>query len=49
MNFLLETYQNSKDGKYLYVAKDIQLGVKNIGEKWIRDNGDLWYQIVISL
>lgn len=45
MNFLLETYQQTKKKAYLEVAKNMRLAVENIGEKWLRDNGDVWYQI----
>ncbi|MGE7916855.1 hypothetical protein [Lysinibacillus xylanilyticus] len=45
MNFLLETYQQTKEESYLDVARNMRRGVENIGEKWLRENGDVWYQV----
>ncbi|HWO96704.1 MAG TPA: hypothetical protein VNM45_10275 [Bacillus sp. (in: firmicutes)] len=45
MNFLLETYQQTQNESYLEVARNMRSGVENIGEKWLRENGDVWYQV----
>ncbi|MCL1702597.1 hypothetical protein [Lysinibacillus sp. Bpr_S20] len=45
MNFLLESYQQTKEKTYLDVAQNMRRGVENIGEKWLRENGDVWYQM----
>lgn len=45
MNFLLETYLQTKETTYLDVAKNMRLGIENIGDKWLRENGDVWYQV----
>lgn len=45
MNFLLEAYQQTKEEAYLETARNMRLGVENIGEEWLRDNGDVWYQL----
>ncbi|MFJ6209186.1 hypothetical protein [Lysinibacillus sp. NPDC092081] len=45
MNFLLESYQQTKEKSYLDVARNMRWGVENIGEKWLRENGDVWYQV----
>jgi hypothetical protein len=45
INFLLDCYAITNDPKYLEVASNIRAGVEGLGEKWIRDTGDLWYQV----
>ncbi|MDD1505904.1 hypothetical protein PVA17_24640 [Lysinibacillus sp. CNPSo 3705] len=45
MNFLLESYQQTKEESYLDVARNMRWGIENIGEKWLRENGDVWYQV----
>ncbi|TQR36043.1 hypothetical protein C7Y47_07130 [Lysinibacillus sphaericus] len=45
MNFLLESYQQTKEESYLDVARNMRRGIENIGEKWLRENGDVWYQV----
>ncbi|MGE8005098.1 hypothetical protein [Lysinibacillus sp. NPDC093216] len=45
MNYLLESYQQTKEKSYLDVARNMRQGVENIGEKWLRENGDVWYQV----
>gem|GEM_PF-5916500 len=45
MNFLLESYQQTKEASYLDVARNMRRGIENIGEKWLRENGDVWYQV----
>ncbi|WP_285395290.1 hypothetical protein [Lysinibacillus sp. fls2-241-R2A-57] len=45
MNFLLETYQQTKEESYIDVARNMRRGVESIGEKWLRENGDVWYQV----
>ena len=46
MNFLLETYKETSEEKYLNTALAIKVGVEETGLDWINpSNGDLWYQI----
>lgn len=45
MNLLLETYKQTKEVSYLETARNMKRGIENIGEKWLRDNGDVWYQV----
>lgn len=45
MNILLECYEQNGDRKYLEAATSIRFALETIGDKWIRDSGDLWYQI----
>ena len=46
MNFLLETYKETAEEKYLNTALAIKVGVEETGLDWINpSNGDLWYQI----
>lgn len=46
MNFLLETYKESQNEKYLNTALHIKKAVEDSGTDWINQkNGDLWYQI----
>lgn len=45
MRFLLETYKQTKNSAYLKTAREIKAGIENLHPKWIRSNGDLWYQV----
>ncbi|RYG72929.1 hypothetical protein EU245_08275 [Lentibacillus lipolyticus] len=45
MNLLLETYNETGEAKYLSTAKKIQNGINELGEQWLTDEGDTWYQI----
>lgn len=45
MNLLLEAYLDSKNPKYLKTAIQIQTGLEAEGDKWIRQNEDLWYKV----
>ena len=44
-NLLLQTYQKTKDEKYFNVGIKILKGLEYLGEKWTRENGDLWYRM----
>jgi hypothetical protein len=44
-NLLLESYQQSGEEKYLEAAKKIRRAIENLGTSWIRESGDLWYQV----
>lgn len=44
-NLLLETYLKTNDDKYFNVGITILKGLEHLGDKWIRDNGDLWYRM----
>ncbi|MEK4027926.1 S-layer homology domain-containing protein [Pseudobacillus sp. FSL P4-0506] len=45
MRFLLETYKQTKDPTYLKTARELKAGIENLYPRWIRSNGDLWYQV----
>ncbi|UII55642.1 S-layer homology domain-containing protein [Cytobacillus spongiae] len=45
MRFLIETYLQTNDAKYLKTAKEIKAAVEHLYPRWIRDDGDLWYQV----
>ncbi|MDV6378451.1 S-layer homology domain-containing protein [Sporosarcina sp. GW1-11] len=45
MNILLMAYQEFGDWKYLQTARSIQQAIVYDKNKWIRDNGDIWYRI----
>ncbi|KZN99970.1 hypothetical protein [Pseudobacillus badius] len=44
-NLLIDAYKATGQKKYLLAARQIRLGVESLGTKWIRPNGDLWYQV----
>ncbi|WP_404356536.1 hypothetical protein LG291_23425 [Cytobacillus firmus] len=44
-NLLLDCYEQSGEEKYLEAAKKIRQAIENLGTAWIRENGDLWYQV----
>ncbi|MFD2683115.1 hypothetical protein [Bacillus seohaeanensis] len=44
-NLLLDCYIQSGEEKYLHAAVQIETGLEDLDQKWIRDNGDLWYQV----
>lgn len=44
-NMFIKAYNETKNKKYLFAARDIRQAVESTGDKWIRPNGDLWYQI----
>lgn len=44
-NMFIHAFKETKEKKYLLAARDIRRAVESTGEKWIRPNGDLWYQI----
>ncbi|KMY55642.1 hypothetical protein AC623_18305 [Bacillus sp. FJAT-27231] len=48
-NLLMDTYKATGDKKYLLAASEIRLGIESLGTKWIRPNGDLWYQVNYDL
>ncbi|PLS17849.1 S-layer homology domain-containing protein [Bacillus sp. M6-12] len=45
MRFLLETYQQTNDDKYFNTAREIQSAIEYLHPRWIREDGDLWYQV----
>ncbi|GLH64383.1 hypothetical protein [Parageobacillus sp. G301] len=45
MRFLLDAYKQTKNQKYLNVAMQIRKGVESLGTKWLRKDGDTWYQV----
>ncbi|WP_158233551.1 MULTISPECIES: S-layer homology domain-containing protein [unclassified Sporosarcina] len=45
MNILLMSYQEFGDWRYLQTARSIQQAIVLQKDKWIRDNGDIWYRI----
>ncbi|MFK2825579.1 hypothetical protein QYG89_07795 [Bacillus sp. B190/17] len=44
-NMFIEAYKATGEKKYLLAAREIRLGIESLGTKWIRPNGDLWYQV----
>lgn len=45
MNILLIAYNEFQDERYLETARAIQTAIAKEKDKWIRDNGDIWYRI----
>ncbi|MFD2683120.1 S-layer homology domain-containing protein [Bacillus seohaeanensis] len=45
MRFLIETYQQTGAEVYFKTARELKAGIENLYPKWIRSNGDLWYQV----
>lgn len=45
MNLLLQTYNDTGEKKYLTAATYVQNGIDALGDKWLTDEGDTWYQI----
>lgn len=45
INSLLEMYNKTKNNQYKNVAFNYLNTVINIGEKWIKEDDDLWYEI----
>ncbi|MEC1177753.1 S-layer homology domain-containing protein [Metasolibacillus meyeri] len=45
MNILLLAYNEFGDAKYLETATAVQKALATEKNKWIRDNGDIWYRV----
>lgn len=45
INSLYNGYLNTYNRNYRKLADEYLKTITNIGKKWIRDNGDLWYEI----
>ncbi|MCZ2257595.1 S-layer homology domain-containing protein [Sporosarcina sp. G11-34] len=45
MRFLLETYKQTGDEKYAKTARQLKAAIEYLHPRWIRSNGDLWYQV----
>ncbi|MDX8366066.1 hypothetical protein [Cytobacillus sp. IB215665] len=45
LNLLLKSYIETKNEEYLKCAYNIQNAIDLLGEKWLTDEGDTWYQI----
>lgn len=45
VNFLLDSYILKREDQYLDLAYTLRRAVEDIGEDWIRESGDLWYQV----
>ena len=45
MRFLIETYRQTGDDKYFKTARQLKAGIENLYPRWIRDDGNLWYQV----
>ncbi|WP_107840851.1 S-layer homology domain-containing protein [Metasolibacillus meyeri] len=45
MNILLLAYNEFGDAKYLEAATAVQKALATEKNKWIRDNGDIWYRV----
>lgn len=44
-NFLMEASVKNSNQLYMMTALEIYDAIQDDGEKWIRDNGDFWYQV----
>ncbi|MEW9109089.1 MAG: hypothetical protein AB2374_07050 [Cytobacillus gottheilii] len=44
-NLLLDSYIATDDEKYLEAAKKIRTAIEDLADEWVRDTGDLWYQV----
>ena len=44
INYLFKAYEISNESKYYLTAKEMLDNILKIKDKWIKDNGDLWYQ-----
>lgn len=45
LNILLECFEQSGKKKYIETALHIRTAIEELGDKWIRPNGDIWYQV----
>lgn len=45
MNILLQAYNEFGDSKYIETATAIQKAIALEKDKWIRENGDIWYRM----
>jgi hypothetical protein len=45
MRFLIETYKQTKDDKYYKTARELKTAIEYLYPRWIREDGDLWYQV----
>lgn len=45
VNYLFKAYEETKERDYLITAEDILKNLLKFDKLWIRENGDLWYQI----
>jgi len=45
VNYLYKAYEITKNNEYLITADEILENILKFKEKWIRENGDLWYQV----
>lgn len=43
--YLLKVYEQTGREEFLDTAYEIRQAIEAIGRDWIRDNGDLWYQV----
>ncbi|OCA88868.1 hypothetical protein [Pseudobacillus wudalianchiensis] len=44
-DLFVEAYKATGEKKYATAARDIRLGIESLGTKWIRPDGELWYQV----
>ncbi len=45
LKILLKAYELEKEERYLDGVLQIMNGIEDLGSGWIRDTGDLWYQV----
>ena len=45
INYLFKAYEIINDKKYYNTAKDMLNEILGFGDAWIRENGDIWYQV----
>lgn len=44
-NMLIDAYRATGHKKYLLAVREIRRGIESVGDDWIRESGDLWYQM----
>lgn len=45
MNLLLTAYFETNNPTYLETALHIRKGIEGLGKRWIKENGDTWYEV----
>ncbi|WP_050616523.1 hypothetical protein [Bacillus testis] len=45
LRFLLEAYESTGKAAYLETAESMQSAIESLYPKWVKPDGDLWYQI----
>ncbi|PFA67321.1 hypothetical protein CN378_10765 [Bacillus sp. AFS015802] len=45
IKILLHSFLSSGNEEYLFQSQQLLKGIEDLGTDWIRENGDLWYQV----